>query len=315
MIFLESTKIFTQLIYAIFAAKPVTMLKSMTGYGQQTGVFNGKQIVVEVRTLNSKNLDANLRLPTGYRELEPEIRALLQNRIERGKTDLFLTLQSDQNFSEYKVNQALARHYLAEVRKLAVEENIQMSPEILASVLRFPDVIQQESTVISDDEKSFILGLLIQAIEKLNDYRMAEGNTLEQDFRQRISLIIDLLEQVEPYEQKRIEDIRQRLQLDLAQLEQRIQIDSNRFEQEVIYYLEKIDFTEEKIRLKKHCLDFLATMSEENSQGRKLGFISQEIGREINTLGSKAYNADIQKIVVEMKNELEKVKEQLLNIL
>jgi uncharacterized protein (TIGR00255 family) len=315
MIFLKSTKILPQLLYAIFAAKPISMLKSMTGYGQQTDYFNGKQISVELRTLNSRSLDANLRLPTGYRELEPEIRTMLQNKVERGKTDLYLSIQAEQNFSEYKVNHALAKHYLNEVSKIASESGLELTSEIFASVLRFPDVIQQDSSSVSDDEKLFILQLLSAGIDKLDRHRASEGKVLEQDFAGRINLIMQYLEQIEPLEQKRIEDIRQRLQLDLAQLEQRMQIDSNRFEQEVIYYLEKIDFTEEKIRLKKHCLDFLKTMSEEIAQGRKLGFISQEIGREINTLGSKAYNADIQKIVVEMKNELEKVKEQLLNIL
>lgn len=291
------------------------MLKSMTGFGQKTGNISGKRVIIEVRTLNSRNLDANLRLSSKFRNLEPEIRVLLGNIIERGKIDLYMTIENETDFSEYKVNRDLARHYLGELKLLGSEIDMKLTPDLLPSLLRLPDVVTQSVSEISEDDKQIIIEMTGAALDKVDAFRAREGAVLAKDFAQRINAIIGLLQEIEPYEEKRIEDIRQRLRSDLAQIEQRVQIDSNRFEQEIIYYLEKIDFTEEKLRLGKHCKDFLRTMAEETSQGRKLGFISQEIGREINTLGSKAYNSDIQRIVVEMKNELEKIKEQLLNIL
>lgn len=287
----------------------------MTGFGQKTGNINGKRVIVEVRSLNSRNLDANLRLSTKFRNLEPEIRALLGNKIERGKIDLYLTIENETDFSEYKVNRDLARHYLDELKLLGSEIDLKLTPDLLPSLLRLPDVVTQSVVEISEEDKKIIIEMTAAALDKVDAFRAREGAVLAEDFELRIHAIIGLLQEIMPYEEKRIEDIRQRLRSDLAHIEQRVQIDSNRFEQEIIYYLEKIDFTEEKLRLEKHCKDFLRTMSEETSQGRKLGFISQEIGREINTLGSKAYNSDIQKIVVDMKNELEKIKEQLLNIL
>jgi uncharacterized protein (TIGR00255 family) len=293
----------------------MAMLKSMTGFGQKTGNINGKRVIVEVRTLNSRNLDANLRLSTKFRNLEPEIRVLLGNKIERGKIDLYLTIENETDFSEYKVNRDLARHYLDELKLLGSEIDLKLTPDLLPSLLRLPDVVTQSVVEISEEDKQIIIEMTAAALDKVDAFRAREGAVLAEDFKQRINTIIGLLQEIKPYEEKRIEDIRQRLRSDLAHIEQRVQIDSNRFEQEIIYYLEKIDFTEEKLRLENHCKDFLRTMSEETSQGRKLGFISQEIGREINTLGSKAYNSDIQKIVVDMKNELEKIKEQLLNIL
>jgi uncharacterized protein (TIGR00255 family) len=291
------------------------MLKSMTGFGQVSGNINGKRIIIEVRSLNSRNLDANLRLSSKFRELEPEIRVLLGNNIDRGKVDLYMTIENETDFSEYKVNRDLAKHYLSELQALGSEVGLPLTSDLLPALLRLPDVVTQSSADISQEDKQTVLELIEEALGKVDAFRVQEGSILAKDFEQRIQAIMLLQKEIEPFETKRIEDIKQRLRSDLAQIEQRVQIDSNRFEQEIIYYLEKIDFTEEMLRLEKHCIDFLRTMADETSQGRKLGFISQEIGREINTLGSKAYNADIQKIVVDMKNELEKVKEQLLNIL
>lgn len=287
----------------------------MTGFGQETGSIKGKKIIIEVRTLNSKTLDANLRLSAKFRDLEPEIRTMLGSKIDRGKVDLYMTLENETDFSDYKVNRDLAKHYLNELQLLGSEVGLPITADLLSTVLRLPDVVTQSASEMSEEDKQLIMRMFETALEKVDAFRIFEGAVLEKDFRQRINAILELLKETKPFEGKRIEDIRQRLRSDLAQIEQRIQIDNNRFEQEIIYYLEKIDFTEEKLRLEKHCNDFLRTISDDVSQGRKLGFIAQEIGREINTLGSKAYNADIQKIVVEMKNELEKVKEQLLNIL
>jgi len=291
------------------------MIRSMTGFGNVTATIGGRKYAVEVRSLNSKSLDANLRLSARFRELEPDIRQLLNDSIDRGKVDLYLTGENETDFSDYKVNRPLAMHYLKQISEMAAEVKLELTPEVLSSLLRLPDVVTQSVTELSEEERKGIMHLIRKALEKLDDFRIQEGMVLEKDFRQRINRIAAMIALIEPFEAQRIEDIRQRLYSDLAQIEQRVQIDKNRFEQEIIYYLEKIEFTEEKLRLAKHCNDFLQTMSEETSQGRKLGFIAQEIGREINTLGSKAYNADIQKIVVDMKTELEKVKEQLLNIL
>ena len=291
------------------------MIKSMTGFGWTSETYNGKKFIVEVRTLNSRTLDANIRLPANYRELEAEIRILLGNILERGKVDLYMTIENETDFSEYRVNRSLAIHYLDELKLLAKESGLQVSSEILPAILRLPDVVSQSVSDIDDKDKNMTLELIRHALTEADRFRKNEGDIIEKDFEQRINLILDLLNETELFENKRVEDIRRRLNADLAQLENRVTIDSNRFEQEIIYYLERIDFNEEKFRLKKHCLDFLNTLADDISQGRKLGFISQEIGREINTLGAKAYNADIQKIVVEMKNELEKIKEQLLNIL
>ncbi len=287
----------------------------MTGFGQAAGIVNGKKIVVEVRSLNSRSLDANVRVPTNFRELEAELRILLADILERGKIDMYLTIENETDFSEYRVNRALAKHYIEELKLLGTESGILISPEVLPAILRLPDVVTQSVIQTDEKDKSFVLALTTEALNQADSFRKREGAAIEKDFRQRIDIILALLKETKPYEAKRIDDIRRRLNADLAQLEQRVTIDSNRFEQEIIYYLERIDFTEEKFRLEKHCLDFLNTLAENVSQGRKLGFLSQEIGREINTLGSKAYNADIQKIVIEMKNELEKIKEQLLNVL
>lgn len=291
------------------------MLKSMTGFGFETGNISGKKVTVEVRALNSRTLDANLRLPARFRSIEADVRVLLGQRIERGKIDLYLVVENETDFSDYKVNRELANHYLSELKMLGSEAGLPISADLLPAILRLPDVVTQSVTEISEQEKQAVLELTKAALHKVDDTRSSEGQMLEKDFQLRINTIMQLLHEIEPHESRRTEMIRQRLRSDLAAIEQRVQIDNNRFEQEIIYYLEKTDFTEEKLRLKKHCLDFLQTMSEDFSQGRKLGFISQEIGREINTLGSKANDADIQKIVVGMKNELEKIKEQLLNIL
>ncbi|HHN47731.1 MAG TPA: YicC family protein [Bacteroidales bacterium] len=291
------------------------MLKSMTGFGFETGNISGKKVTVEVRALNSRTLDANLRLPARFRSMEAEIRILLSQRIERGKIDLYLVVENETVFSDYKVNRELANHYLNELKMLGSEAGLPLSADLLPAILRLPDVVTQTVTEISEQEKQAVLELAEAALHKVDATRSSEGQMLEKDFQQRINTIMQLLHEIEPHESRRTKMIRQRLRSDLAAIEQRVQIDNNRFEQEIIYYLEKTDFTEEKLRLKKHCIDFLQTMSEDVSQGRKLGFISQEIGREINTLGSKANDADIQKIVVSMKNELEKIKEQLLNIL
>lgn len=287
----------------------------MTGFGQETSAVSGKRVTVEVRALNSKTMDANLRLSLGFRELEPEIRLLLSQKIDRGKIDLHMIVENESDFSEYRVNRNLAAHYLKEISELGSEAGMEPTPDVLAAVLRLPDVVTQAISEVSQQDKEIVLKLIDKAVEKVDGFRIREGAVLEKDFEKRINEITVLLKEIEPFEKKRIEDIRKRLRSDLAQIEQGVKIDNNRFEQEIIYYLERIDFTEEKLRLEKHCHDFLHTMKNETSQGRKLSFISQEIGREINTLGSKAYNAEIQRIVVAMKNELEKIKEQLLNIL
>ncbi len=291
------------------------MIKSMTGYGKGTIAISDKNIVVELRTLNSRTLDVGLRLPGEYRDMELEIRALIAEHIVRGKVECYLTIENDASTGGHLVQRELALHYFNELKELATITGMPLGPEVLPAILRLPDVIGQSSKIISDAQKQAILEAARTAIGSLDAYRIHEGEILEKDFFLRINTILALLREAEAFENQRITKIRNRLRADIAQIEARVKVDENRFEQELIYYLEKIDFTEEKIRLHKHCDHFLQIMKENESQGRKLGFVAQEIGREINTLGSKANDSDIQQLVVQMKDELEKIKEQLLNIL
>lgn len=287
----------------------------MTGYGKETVAVNEKKITVELRTLNSRSLDTNLRLSADYREMEMELRSLIAEHIVRGKVDYYLAVESDSSASIHHVNQELAGHYFNEIKELARSTGMPLGPEVLTTLLRLPDVIGQVSEEIPEGQKRAILNATISAVKKVDEYRLHEGEILERDFSSHIYSILKLLNDIEPFENERVASIRNRLRADLAQIEANVKVDENRFEQELIYYLEKIDFTEEKIRLNKHCDHFLLIMKEKESQGRKLGFVAQEIGREVNTLGSKANNSDIQQLVVQMKDELEKIKEQLLNIL
>ncbi len=291
----------------------------MTAYGKATAEPEGKTITVEVRSLNSKQLDINTRLPQLYREKELEIRAEINRVLERGKIDFTISFDSEGDSSAGSVNKVLAGKYFEEITALAAELNCPVGDDLLVSILRFPDVLKTEREDLGEEEWAKVKSAVEAALVKANEFRAGEGLLLEKDMIMRIGIILDLLAQVEPYEKARIQTLRERFERNRTEFVGNRpgmdKFDDNRFEQEIFWYLEKLDITEEKIRLRKHCDYFIDTLKSADSNGRKLGFITQEIGREVNTLGSKASDAEIQKIVVQMKDELEKIKEQLMNIL
>lgn len=291
------------------------MVKSMTGFGKFVNEIPGKKIVVEIRSLNSKSLDLNLRLPYLYKEKELELRGDISKQIERGKVDFTIYTEAIQESLPVSINADLVKGYYRELKNLS-EQLGENSTDILPIVLKMPEVMKQEREVVelSDEEWQQVKKTLNGAIEAFQKFRQDEGGVLGREVGERIRTIAGLLREIEERDGKRVENIKARIKNNIEEVVEKEKMDKNRFEQELIYYIEKLDITEEKLRLKTHLDYFLNTMSEPSS-GRKLGFISQEIGREINTIGSKANDADIQKIVVRMKDELEKIKEQLLNVL
>lgn len=296
--------------------KYTCMLVSMTGYGKAERVFGNKKIVVEVRSLNSKQLDFNLRLPAIYRELEMEIRTKAAKELERGKVDMSISIEETAESQAIPINDSVFMAYYRQLSDIASKNSISFNPaEVVPAILRLPEVIRAQKEEIAPEELDAVMQACAEALNALIQFRKQEGAILEKDLLSRVNLILDYLQRVEPFEKQRIHDVRKRISDSLKQIDANIKVDDNRFEQEVIYYLEKLDITEEKVRLRQHCSYFTETVNQPESVGRKLGFIAQEMGREINTLGSKANNAEIQKIVVMMKDELEKIKEQSLNIL
>lgn len=290
-------------------------MKSMTGFGKATAEIPGKKVTVEVRSLNSKQLDLNLRLPYLYKEKELELRADISKQIERGKVDLTVYTEATLDSLPVALNKTLARTYYKELKALS-DELDEVTPNLLSLVVKMPDVMKAEREVVELDEAEWkqIKATVDKAIDSFQKFRDDEGRILSNEFTTRIGLIDNLLTNVIEMDAPRVENIRSRIKNSLAEVIEKEKIDQNRFEQELVYYIEKLDITEEKLRLKTHIDYFLNTMKEAGS-GRKLGFISQEIGREINTIGSKANDATVQKLVVQMKDELEKIKEQLLNVL
>jgi uncharacterized protein (TIGR00255 family) len=288
-------------------------MKSMTGFGKSVCELPGKKVTIEIRSLNSKQLDLNLRTHTLYRDKEPELRQLLSRSLERGKIDFSIFVETAGENQTSVINQTLAAGYYAEIKKLA-ETTGATSNDYLGLVLRMPDVLKQDRVTPDENEWKQVMISVEEAIAGFNRFRDDEGKILEAEFRQRIGLIQSKLAAIAERDPQRIASVRDRLHKAISESVPAGAVDQNRFEQELIYYLEKLDITEEKLRLQTHCDYFLSTMSEASS-GRKLGFITQEIGREINTIGSKANDAAIQKMVVEMKDELEKIKEQMLNVL
>lgn len=288
----------------------------MTGFGKAEKVYLNKKIVVEVRSLNSKQLDFNLRLPSIYRDIEMDIRNRVSGMLQRGKIDMSVSIEEAGEAQITPINEPVFSAYYKQIQVISQNNGIPLNPsEIVPAILRLPDVLKVQKDEIASDELNTVLQACDEAIRNLTEFRAKEGAILEADMVKRVALILNYLDQVEPFESQRIQDVRQRLTDGLRQLASDVKLDENRFEQEVIYYLEKLDITEEKVRLRQHCTYFTETINEKEPVGRKLGFIAQEMGREINTLGSKANNADIQKLVVLMKDELEKIKEQSLNIL
>ncbi len=293
------------------------MIKSMTGFGKQLVNTGNNSYQVEIRTLNSKQVDVNLRIPFFLKEFELEIRNMLNKSLVRGKIDLNITNEKATANTIPSINQSVANHYFKEIKNLSQTIDIKLSNpgEVLSMILKMPDVLTSPDDSIEQEEWKQLKEGIELAIERVNEFRQTEGQALSDDLNKRIVSIAELLKQVEPFEPERAIRIKERIKNNLNNFGNDIQQDKNRLEQEMIYYIEKLDISEEKVRLKKHCEYFLETMDTTEFPGKKLGFISQEIGREINTMGAKANDADIQKIVVLMKDELEKIKEQLFNIL
>ena len=291
------------------------MLLSMTGYGRSQGSYGDKTITVEVRTLNSKVTDIKLRLPGDYKEKEVELRRMITDHAERGKIDLVIDVQNADGGANVSLNEPLIRGYHRELTRISSELGIRQD-DILSALLRIPNVVASPSSEMDEQEWEALCAILGKALDQLKRFRRQEGEVLEADLRQRIALIMELLKEVTPFEVERFVRMRERLRNNLEDALGKDNIDQNRFEQEVLYYLEKMDMSEEKLRLEQHCKYFQEQMDKkQDSIGRTLNFISQEIGREINTLGAKAYDSDIQRVVVQMKDELEKIKEQLANVL
>jgi len=288
-------------------------LKSMTGFGRSVEAFKDKKIIIEIKSLNSKGLDLFCRIAPAFREKEIEIRNLLSKKLERGKVELAIYNEESSDSKQGIINKELALAYHQELKNLSHEIN-ESSNNLLPQILKMPDIFKNDKIILEQDEWNFLEQLLTKAIIEIDTFRLTEGKTLENEIGDRINLILNLLNQIELLDAERTINIKNRIKNNLSEIIGSEKIDENRFEQELIYYIEKLDITEEKTRLKTHCNFFLENMNEA-STGRKLAFISQEIGREINTIGSKANNAPIQKIVVLMKDELEKIKEQLNNIL
>jgi uncharacterized protein (TIGR00255 family) len=291
------------------------MLKSMTGYGRATAEILETTFSAEIKTLNSKQFDLMLRIPSDFKDKEIEVRKLLSQKLERGKVDCTITIGGNEHIERVFINKSVAENYYAELLELQKSLGLQDQTSMLSTLLKMPDVLQSKSETPDEEQWQHIYALIDQAIENCNLSRQQEGEKLKSEFEQHIQSILDLLDQISPFEEERLQKIREKFRKELEASFENDNIDENRYEQEIIYYIEKIDITEEKVRLKSHCDYFLQTLGQGESCGKKLAFIGQEIGREINTLGSKANHWNIQRIVVLMKDELEKIKEQLYNIL
>ncbi|HQO87547.1 MAG TPA: DUF1732 domain-containing protein, partial [Bacteroidia bacterium] len=258
------------------------MIRSMTGYGKASGDYKSKTISVEIKSLNSKFFDLNLRLPHPYKDKEMDLRSLLLKEAERGKMDVMITMESDLSQQENLLNREIIKSLLTDLKAVKKEFSLP-DDNLLQIVMQMPQVINTDADEADEDEWKYIASMISQAIEKFNLFRQREGQNLQQDISQRMNLILQLLEQITPFEEGRINAVRSKLINSLKSLGANIETDKNRFEQELIYYLEKLDITEEKVRLAEHCRYFLSMLNDENNNGKKLGFIMQEIGREINT--------------------------------
>ena len=281
----------------------------MTGYGKFQGQIEHKKISIEIKALNGKNLDLMIRHPQVYKEIELDMRKMLSAELNRGKVEVFIHVENNSGQSATNINKALVQSYMEQLADIVSTDE----QSALQIAMRLPDVMQSSREEIDEAEKNFVLEGLEKAAKHLNEFRGQEGAALAEDLIFRIEAISSSLEEVEKIDVVRKEEIRSRLEKTVAEIKE--SVDENRFEQELIYYLEKYDITEEKVRLRNHLAYFIETLNNNQSSGKKLGFIAQEIGREINTIGSKSYHAALQKVVVIMKDDLEKIKEQLLNVL
>ncbi|WP_299249207.1 YicC/YloC family endoribonuclease [uncultured Lacinutrix sp.] len=285
------------------------MIHSMTGYGKSVLQLPTKKITIELKSLNSKNLDLNARMPSIYREKELYLRKLMAKELDRGKIDFSIYVEATAEDTSTKINTPVVKQYIQQLKNVVDGNEI----ELLKMAVRFPDALNTEREEIDNTEWAKIETEIKVAIASIKEYRLNEGEVLESDFKNRVATIENLLDQVIAIDPERVEGVRERLKKGVEDLREKY--DENRFEQELVYYIEKFDITEEKVRLKNHLSYFIETLNSNDSNGKKLAFIGQEMGREINTIGSKSNYAPMQQLVVQMKDELEKIKEQLLNVL
>lgn len=289
------------------------MIQSMTGFGRATLVLPKKKITVEAKSLNSKQIDINTRIPSFYKEKELDVRSYLSATLRRGKIELTIFVENTGAESQHKINEELVTTYMTSLQEIAAS-NVQKG-ELLSIAMRLPDAMKVEHQDFDNDEWLAVMNVVKEAVAALVDFRKTEGLSLEKDIKAQIATIERLHNEVPKYEQERLDTIKSRISAKLTDVLQSVDFDRDRLEQEMIYFIEKLDVSEEKVRLKNHCSYFIETMNSKESNGKKLGFISQELGREINTMGSKANHTEIQKLVVQMKDALEKIKEQTLNVL
>ena len=290
------------------------MIKSMTGFGKGEAMVDDKKIRVELRSLNSKQLDLSIKLPGKYRAAEAEMRNIITRELQRGKVDCFVSFEAATAETSAHINREAFKAYAKELREVCAENAVVADSDyFLKAILRMPDVITSEEREVSEAELAAIIEATKAACAELNNFRIQEGAILIADLLGRIDLIEKYRHEVEQFEGARVETIKNRIRENIEKLQ--LEVDNNRLEQEMIFYIEKLDITEEKVRLDNHCNYFREVSAEEEAPGRKLGFIAQELGREINTMGSKSNEANMQRLVVKMKDELEKIKEQVLNIL
>ena len=291
------------------------MIRSMTGFGKTEFEVGTKKITLEIKSLNSKQLDINTRVPSMYREKDLEIRRLISEMLTRGKVDFALYLDNLGTESTSRINAAIIKDYYSQLKDVYQDLGLELNETVMQSILRLPETVKTVYEELDETEWLMVRENLIKTLDELNRFRDQEGLALKADIDANIANILDLLNQVEPFEAQRMENVKTKIRESLDSLQLNGSLDKNRFEQELIYYMEKLDINEEKVRLANHCSYFDETMNDGEPSGRKLGFIAQEIGREINTLGSKANESNLQRIVVQMKDNLEKIKEQVLNVL
>ena len=290
------------------------MTHSMTGFGKSEVTIGHLHINIEIRSLNSKFLDLTLKIPTVFKEIDSSLRFIIKNELKRGKIELAIHYEKINSNSKITINKEQLKNYYNQLKEISTELNNQNNEDFMGYALKLPEVIQHQKETVDKQSNEILINAVKQACKDLKSFREKEGESLQKELLNYVNSIQDNLAKINPFEKERLPKVKQKLLRSVEELNLKSQIDEKRLEQELIYYAEKLDLTEEKVRLKEHCIHFMETLKEINS-GKKLGFITQEMGREINTLGSKAHHLSIQKIVVEMKDELEKIKEQVLNIL
>lgn len=290
------------------------MTHSMTGFGKSEVTIGHLHVNIEIRSLNSKFLDLTLKIPTVFKEIDSSLRFIIKNELNRGKIELAIHYEKINSISKITINKEQLKNYYNQLKEISAELNNQNNEDFMGYALKLPEVIQHQKETVDKQSNEILINAVKQACKDLKSFREKEGESLQKELLNYVNSIQDNLAKINPFEMERLPKVKQKLLRSVEELNLKSQIDEKRLEQELIYYAEKLDLTEEKVRLKEHCIHFMETLKEINS-GKKLGFITQEMGREINTLGSKAHHLSIQKIVVEMKDELEKIKEQVLNIL